>query len=137
MLKFLNVKKGIYLGLVIFLAASCGVKTKPSTLDPIPSAVQQIQVRHKVEGVDRGDQLFNFYENENKTALDLLKSGHNVETKSFSGVGEFVESINGVKADGKKEFWAFYLNGQQAQVGASDYKPKNGDVIEWKVEKIK
>ena len=120
---------------VIFLAAGCNQKqASDDVLQIVENERQAIQVVHKVEG-DMGDQLFNFYVEENKNALDLLKSGHTVETKSFSGVGEFVESING-KSPEADQFWALYVNGEQAQVGASDYKPINGDNIEWKLEKI-
>ena len=72
---------------------------------------------------------------EGKTALELLRVNHQVETEEFSGLGEFVTAINGIKA-GDSHFWAFYVNGQQAQVGASQYETKNSDQIEWKLEKI-
>lgn len=120
---------------VVLLSASCNPTSKPQP--PISEIRQQIQASLLVEGVDRGDQLFNFYADENKSALDLLKSGHQVETKTFSGVGEYVTSIEGKKEDTGKNFWALYVNGQQSQVGASDYKPKDGDKIVWKLEEIK
>lgn len=133
-LKTQNFFKAILLSsAVLFLAAGCN-QTANDANQIVQSQRQAIQVVHKVEG-DKSDQLFNFYVDENKTALDILKSGHEVETKSFSGVGEFVESINGRKPD-IDEFWAFYVNGEQTQIGAADYKPVNGDNIEWKLEKI-
>ncbi len=130
---------------VLLVAAACNqpkprdpgaddTKLEQSYADPQLQR-QQIQVSQKVEG-DFGDMLFNFYADENKTALDLLKSGHKVETKTFEGVGEFVESINGVKAD-KKHFWEFFVNGKSSNVGASTYKPVNKDKIEWKFSEIK
>ncbi len=73
---------------------------------------------------------------EGVTALELLKQKHEVETDSFEGVGEFVVSIDGVKAD-SKHFWSFYVNGQQAQVGAGAYVSKDTDTISWKLEEIK
>jgi Domain of unknown function (DUF4430) len=104
---------------------------------PLPTnAEQSIQVRQMVEG-DMADSLFNIYPAENKTALELLKMGHQVETKTFSGAGEYVVSINGKKEDTGKNFWAFYVNNKQATEGASTYKPKNKDFIEWKLEIIK
>lgn len=96
---------------------------------------QQIQVSQKVEA-DFADTLFNFYADENKTALDLLKSNHQVETKEFSGVGEFVESINGVKAD-SRHFWEFFVNEKSSNVGAGSYKPSDKDKLEWKLSEIK
>jgi hypothetical protein len=73
---------------------------------------------------------------EGETALDLLKRDHQVDTKIYSGMGEFVISIDGIKPDSKR-FWAFYLNGKSSSVGASGYKLKDGDKIEWKLETIK
>lgn len=70
-----------------------------------------------------------------KTALDLLKSSHQVKTKEYTGIGEFVEEIDGIKPD-SSHFWAFYVNGKSSDVGASSYKPQSGDKIEWKLEKI-
>ncbi|MBI3290536.1 DUF4430 domain-containing protein [Candidatus Microgenomates bacterium] len=66
-----------------------------------------------------------------QTALSLLYVGNYVATAE----GGFVTEINGRKADlDKKEFWAFYVNEEMAQVGAADYMTKNGDKIEWKIE---
>ncbi len=73
---------------------------------------------------------------EGKTALELLKTMHQVQTKEFTGIGEFVESIDGVQTDSKTNFWSFYVNGRQSPVGAGEYKTKDSDEIEWKIETI-
>ncbi len=73
---------------------------------------------------------------EGKNALDLLKGIKKVTTKNYSGVGEFVDGIDGVGSD-SKHFWSFYVNGAQATVGAGAYTTKSTDVIEWKYEAIK
>jgi len=73
---------------------------------------------------------------EGKTAMELLKSFHTVETQDFGDLGEFVESIDGMKPD-SRHYWAFYLNGEQSQVGASAYVTKPTDIIEWVLEEIK
>src|SRR4051812_30836283 len=49
------------------------------------------------------------------SALELLKAQHKLETKTYSGVGEFVESIDGVKPD-SKHFWKFFVNGKSSNV---------------------
>ncbi|HEX7543137.1 MAG TPA: DUF4430 domain-containing protein, partial [Patescibacteria group bacterium] len=70
-----------------------------------------------------------------KTALDLTKEKAKVVTKG-EGVNAYVIEINGKLAeDSKKEFWAFYVNDKIAEVGAGSYKLKDGDKIEWKIEK--
>lgn len=123
---------------IVFLAAGCN---QQSTDQPVGQSTnqqrQQIQVSQSVEGVDIGFQPYLLYADETKTALEVLKIGHNVEVKNFSGVGDFVIGINGQRAENGKNFWSFYVNGQQAPVGAGDYKVKNGDRIEWKLENIK
>lgn len=72
---------------------------------------------------------------EGKTAMQLLKSKHVVETKNYS-FGEMVTSIDGVNPDAR-HFWGFYVNGKLAQVGADAYVTKATDSIEWKLEEIK
>ncbi|MDO8655529.1 MAG: DUF4430 domain-containing protein [bacterium] len=71
---------------------------------------------------------------EGKNALELLKSTHQVETQKFS-FGEMVQSIDGV-ASPATDFWAFYVNGKQSDVGAGDYQTKSGDKLSWKLQKI-
>jgi hypothetical protein len=70
-----------------------------------------------------------------RTAMDLLKENYNVETGSFGELGEFVKSIDGVEPD-STHFWAFYVNGQIAQVGADTFVTSSVDEIEWKLERI-
>lgn len=48
------------------------------------------------------------------------------ETADF---GEFITTIDGVTADKSKEFWNFKINGKDAPVGVSAYKPNNTDNI--------
>jgi len=65
-------------------------------------------------------------------ALSLLKKENEVE---MGGSG-LVTSINSRKADDKKhEYWAFYINGKLASVGPAEYKTKDTDRIEWKIDK--
>ena len=103
---------------------------------PTPQPLrQQLQVVQKVAG-QFGDKLFNFYADENKTALDLLNMSYKVEVKHYSGIGDMVISIAGQKA-GDKHFWEFFINDKSSNVGAGSYKPVNGDKLEWKFSEIK
>lgn len=70
---------------------------------------------------------------EGKTALELLKTKATVVTKD-SDYGPYVESINGLAGGSEGKYWAFYVNGQMAPVGADAYKTKADDKIEWKFE---
>ncbi len=64
-----------------------------------------------------------------KNALELLQSAHQVDVSAQG----FVNAIDGAKP-GDRQFWAFYVNCKQADVGAKDYVTKKGDSIEWKLE---
>ena len=67
-------------------------------------------------------------------ALDLLASAAKIAKKG-EGANSFITAINGREAkDAAREFWAFYVNGKQAEVGAGSYILKDGDVVEWKLE---
>lgn len=69
---------------------------------------------------------------EGKDALTLLKAQTTVEQDKTG----LVTVINGQKADASTHtYWAFYVNGKLASVGPADYKTKDTDTIEWKVEK--
>jgi hypothetical protein len=71
---------------------------------------------------------------DNWTALDQLVN--TVSNKiNGKGVSAFITEINSYSTEGKKEFWAFYVNGKQSTVGAGSYQLKDGDKIEWKIEK--
>ena len=75
---------------------------------------------------------FSYKGKDGKNALTLLKEKTTVEE---AGKG-FVSSIAGRAADkNKHEYWAFYINGKLASVGASDYSTKDSDAIEWRIEK--
>ena len=64
-----------------------------------------------------------------KNALELLQQKHSVDVSAQG----FVNAIDGRKP-GDHEFWAFYVNGKQAEVGAKEYASKSSDAIEWKLE---
>lgn len=70
------------------------------------------------------------------TTLDLLKITTKIETKG-EGVNAYVVTINGRTASSvDKEYWAFYVNGKPATVGAGSYKLMPNDKILWKIEKF-
>ncbi len=54
--------------------------------------------------------------------------------KTYIGLGKFIDEINGLRGDGSR-FWIYYVNGQKAKIGVSNYKINPGDVVSWKYEK--
>ncbi|MFA6324851.1 MAG: DUF4430 domain-containing protein [Candidatus Paceibacterota bacterium] len=52
--------------------------------------------------------------------------------KNYSGMGKFIEEINNIK-NGEK-YWIYYVNDKKAEIGVSNYKINNGDIVSWKYE---
>lgn len=78
--------------------------------------------------VDSGVSVFN-----------LMKSISEEEDFNFkyqdSNLGAFIEEINGVKNNSSdKVYWMFYVNGKMAEVGVSNYKLSDNDIVEWRYE---
>ncbi len=68
-------------------------------------------------------------------AIDLLASNAQIETIDYGDAGEFVTNINGLAAD-KEHYWAFYVNEEYAEQGASQTKLVEGDIIKFVYETI-
>lgn len=78
---------------------------------------------------------------EGSTAYDLMVEAasqydnFSFRGREFSGLGFFVEEINGLSQDQKEGmYWIYYINGQSAPIGVSLYEVKANDVITWKYE---
>ncbi len=70
-----------------------------------------------------------------KTALELLVAADPTAVVQGEGENAFVTGIDGREAqDSAKEFWALYVNGEMAQVGAGALVTETGDEIAWKLE---
>lgn len=74
------------------------------------------------------------------TVYDLMnivagQSAFRFRRENFGELGFFIEEINGVAQNPKEGmYWIYYINGQKATVGVSNYKVQANDVIEWKYE---
>ncbi len=73
------------------------------------------------------------------TALDALRRIAVVETTYYAGVGEFIDSINGVSNDpGAGKYWMWYIWENEgwvlAPVGAGNYGLNDGDNIKFSYE---
>ncbi len=104
---------------------------KPSPTSQSPAGTVDQATKEATKSIE-----YSYLGQDGKNALEILKSSYNVETKTSDGLGEFVTSIDGRVPD-DKHFWAFYVNGEQSQVGASSYITKSTDAITWKLEEIK
>lgn len=54
------------------------------------------------------------------------------KSKFYTGLGQYVNEINGVKESGGLH-WTLYINDQPATVGSSQYIIRVGDKIEWRL----
>ena len=141
--------KILFVAVAVFLLAAGCNKTEPvrdagtndanleqAVKQPAKSAPQTpVPVKEKTVEAKPVENVIKYDGQEGKNALELLKVGNKVETKSFGSAGEFVESINGIKPD-TQHFWKFFINGKSASVGAGNYVTKSSDVLEWKLDKI-
>ncbi|MEK7065149.1 MAG: DUF4430 domain-containing protein [Patescibacteria group bacterium] len=68
------------------------------------------------------------------TALETMRNAKlDFKTKTFSGLGEFVEEIGGLKNDPQGgKYWIYFINGETAKLGISTQIVKPNDLIEWK-----
>ena len=95
---------------------------------PVPA----LSITMVITGVGTGIPLI-----ENAPLYDSLvaaqKSGLITFTgREYSGLGFFVTDIGTLHGgDGKNLL--YYINGKEASVGVSTYIPKNGDVVEWRL----
>jgi len=125
----MNKKLLFLVGFLIICLATAFLQFKNTV--PVKKTVQLsfISIKQTIEGNEKREQV-----KVSSTALQLLSTTHKVITKGQKE-NAFVTVIDGRIADSqKKEFWAFYVNGKQAQVGAGSYFVKNIDTIEWKIE---
>lgn len=62
------------------------------------------------------------------TSLANDDNNFSFETEK-SDFGEYIISINGIKADSNKEFWNLKTNGNDSTLGISDFVPQENDLI--------
>ncbi len=74
------------------------------------------------------------------SVYDVLEAareqGLSFKGREFSGMGFFVEEING-KAESNRQrmYWIYSVNNKKAEVGVSSYIIQPNDVISWSYEK--
>lgn len=70
------------------------------------------------------------------TSLEQLRSEAKNVITTESEYGQLVDSIEGHRNGTDGKYWSFYVNGEMAQVGADAYTQKEGDLVEWKFQKL-
>lgn len=70
------------------------------------------------------------------SVLDQLQAINSDVVVVESEEGSYVDSINGLAGGTDGKYWSLYVDGEMATVGAADYMPKGGEVIEWKFQRL-
>lgn len=129
----MNKKNVLLVGFLIIFFGTAFIQYKNSLPEKKETAISTISVKQTIT-IDSKKNQSSVRIKIGSTALQLLTSTHKVTSKDQKE-NAFVTTIDGRIADPlKKEFWAFYVNGKQAAVGAGTYVVKNNDTIEWKIE---
>ncbi len=126
----------LVIGTAVFTVRFEKTETEIPRPDLVIRTEQQVRTVLEVPGLS-----YEVFVSEGSTAYDLMvsvASQHNdfsFKGREFSGLGFFVEEINGLSQDQKEgRYWIYYINSQSAPVGVSQYKVKENDVITWKYE---
>ncbi|MBQ8534832.1 MAG: DUF4430 domain-containing protein [Bacilli bacterium] len=68
--------------------------------------------------------------------IDVLKEQDEIDLKTENGqYGEYILSINDIE-QGDNYYWTYYVNEEYASVGVSQYKIKNNEKYEFKIEEM-
>ena len=131
--------------IIVFLAVNADFwlfkdKANVTSLNQ-PDAVQSQIAQTLSVTLEVADKKYQTQVPAGSTVYDLMKIlqlEQNLQfvVKEYSGLGAFVEEINGLKNDSTaNKYWLYYINSQPAQVGISNYQLQANDLISWRYEK--
>ena len=132
---------GVWVGQNVALAPSQLVDQLPINVNKKSEVQEQvIKVNLMIDFGNGQVQTFNDVAlAENPSVFDLLKKVTTENNLEFSSkdygkdLGMLVESINNVANSQKaNRFWHYWVNNVYAEIGASNYHLKTGDIVEWK-----
>jgi hypothetical protein len=114
-------------------------------IDNVSSTTKTLPETEKVKlTINTGEAKHEFSSSLEKdaTVFSLLKklSAANNYTLVYkeSSIGVFIEELYGVKNNAtQNKYWLYKVNGESANVGASSYQLKAGDIVEWNFEEAK
>ena len=144
MKKYWLLALGIIIVAGVFFITSKETKAPSENTDPLLLGTEQTITPPTTDAIDVSlvvsGKTYSVKLQETNNVLDLMKFADEMnddftfESKVFEGLGEYIDSINGVKGGTDNKYWIYYINGKLSQVGVSEYKLKDKDVIEWKFE---
>lgn len=112
------------------------ILNEPVTDDAVNNATTEVIEDEVSDFAETQQTSFEFTATQSgQIALALLEANATVETQEFGDAGKFVTSINGLVGN-NQNYWAFYLNDEYAQQGASQTILEEGDKIKFVYEAI-
>ncbi len=124
----------LFIGLAVFVFV--GRSLEKNQAEQIPTAEQSITATASAQPTHQPLEVISFTASQSgQTAFELLEKRAEIEFTDYGQAGKFVNSINGLTSD-DQHFWAFYLNGDSSQTGASQTQVNEGDLVEFKYETI-
>jgi hypothetical protein len=111
---------------VALLAACGGGNDQADDATPAPGGITAACVQQ---------EDFSYSGEDGETALDLLLEADPTAETTGEGDMAFVTTICGYTASqGENEFWALYVDGEQAMEGAGSLETEDDQEITWKLE---
>jgi len=118
-------------------------KTQINTSTTKPEVIKPISENSLNTTIEINGTLYQLQLPEKSSAYEAMQNLINSQKitasiKEYSGMGKFVEEINGIKNDNQTgKYWIYYINDKSAKVGISAYTLKQNDKITWKYERSK
>jgi len=114
-----------------------------SRLSEIESAVITVKVGATIDYGDNMSRTETVYLSKGSTALDAFRRVATLETRHYSGLGEYVVAIDGIRenADASK-YWQWYIwqentaSWEWAPVGVGSYELSDGENILFRYEVV-
>ncbi len=115
------------------LLAGCSSDTEPAADPTTSTSAASPTADAGVDAETTGATELSYAGEEGRTALELLLEADPSATVEGEGENAFVTGVGGVEA-GESEFWALYVDGEPAQVGAGSLVTEDGQEITWRLE---
>jgi hypothetical protein len=120
------------LGAILFFNAK-EIPGDVSTTVPIQNTLSPVSIVLRA-----GEAQYVALVPENSSVYDTMKvlastTSFTFDATYYPSLGYFIEQINGItNADGT--YWTLYINNAYSTIGASQYRIRKGDTVEWKYE---
>lgn len=117
--------------LAAVLLAGCSADGGETAADPTATASLEAGSAQD-DSAEAAPAELTYAGEDGRTALELLLQADPSATLEGEGENAFVTGIGGREA-GENEFWALYVDGEPAQVGAGSLVTEDGQEITWKL----